>query len=100
MRKHQLLLGISIRNHHASPSNTPPGGVQCFSIHLVNHCFESTRGEAKTHRYNRVMYAEQPQRLPTAISLELASQFGEAVEAKVLSLGRELVACQYRGIVG
>src|SRR2546430_2525803 len=30
---------------------------RCFSVHLANHCFESTRGEAKTHRYNRVMYA-------------------------------------------
>src|SRR5437588_11762322 len=68
----------------ASPFNTPFGGAQCCSVHNVNHCFESTRGEAKTHRHNRVMYAEQPQRLPTAISLELASRFGEDDERSLL----------------
>src|SRR5438477_1133986 len=72
MRKRQLLLGISVRNHHASPFNTPLGGAQCCSVHNVNHCFESTWGEAKTHRHNRVSYQDQPQRLPAAISLELA----------------------------
>src|SRR5437588_3415246 len=84
MRKRQLFLGISVRNHHASPFNAPLGGAQCCSVHNVNHCFEFTRGEAKTHRHNRVMYAEQPQRLPTAISLELASRFGEDDERSLL----------------
>ena len=45
--------------HALPPSHTPLRGAQLFSVHILNHCFESTWEEAKLHRYNRLIYEQQ-----------------------------------------